>query len=91
METAASFVLLVAHPADHNQRRIDGPSLTPLLFFYADEGTYTELRLGRQGWVHGGTGMHEFNSGTGFPGIGCFAYQVDGIGFSESVVVEIAE
>jgi len=70
--------------------RIDGPS-APLVFFYTDHGPFAELRLGRQGWVYGGTGMHEFNSETGFSGNGCFAYQVDGIGFSESVVVEIAE
>jgi len=80
-----------AGPALVRGARIDGPSVTPLLFFYADEGPYAELRLGRQGWVYGGTGMHEFNSETGFPGIGCFAYQIDGIGFHKTIVVEILE
>jgi hypothetical protein len=80
-----------ADPALIRGARIDGPSPTPLLFFYGNEGPYAELRLGREGWVYGGTGMHEFNSGTGFPGMGCFAYQVDGLGIQFTVVVEISE
>jgi len=35
--------------------------------------------------------MREFNSETGFPGIGCYAYQVDGLGIQYTVVVEILE
>ncbi len=71
--------------------QIDDASSEPLVFFYPDTGPYPELRLGLQGWVYGGTGMHEFNSGTGFPGAGCFAYQIDGIGLRETVVVEIVD
>ena len=60
-----------------------------LVFYGLDQDATTELRLGLEGWVSGGTGLREFNSGTGFPGPGCFAYQIDAIGFTDYVVVEV--
>jgi hypothetical protein len=67
---------------------IDGSS-TPLVFYGRDQNATRELRLGLEGWVSGGSGLREFNSGTGFPGAGCFAYQVDGIDIQEWIVVEV--
>lgn len=63
----------------------------PMAFYGLDQQATSELRLGLESWVSGGTGLREFNSGTGFPGTGCFAYQVDGIGLTEIVVVEVVD
>lgn len=62
-----------------------------LVFYGQDQDATSELRLGLEGWVSGGTGLREFNSGTGFPGPGCFAYQIDGIGLTDFVVVEVTD
>lgn len=75
-------------PALIRGRQIGGPS-EALVFYGRDQDGSAELRLGLEGWVSGGSGLREFNSGTGFPGAGCFAYQVDGIELQETIVVEV--
>ena len=63
----------------------------PLRFYGRDQDATSELRLGLEGWVAGGTGLREFDSGTSFPGPGCFAYQIEGIGLTNFVVVEVVD
>lgn len=77
-------------PALIRGQRIDGPS-DRLVFYGRDQNATQELRLGLEGWVSGGSGLREFNSGTGFPGAGCFAYQVDATELQEWIVVEVTE
>jgi hypothetical protein len=68
-----------------------GDDQEALVFYGLDQDATAELRLGLEGWVSGGTGLREFNSGTGFPGPGCFAYQIDGIDLTDFVVVEVVD
>lgn len=70
--------------------RIDAPG--GLLFYPGDGPDMTsDMRLTREGWVSGGSpaGWREWNSGVFFAAPGCYAFQIDGQDFTDTVVVEV--
>ncbi|MGI8858299.1 MAG: hypothetical protein ACR2JW_21360 [Thermomicrobiales bacterium] len=72
-------------------QQIDGPNT--MEFFNEEEGSRSqELRFPTNTQVSSGDIPYDWRqqpSLTYFPGPGCYAYQVDGIGLSEVIVVEV--
>lgn len=61
-----------------------------MIFWTVGGGYDSALRLTVEPWVSGGSpsGWREWNGGAFFTEPGCYAYQIDGEGFTDVVVVE---
>lgn len=64
-----------------------------VLFYTVGGGYDWVLRLTVEPWVGGGAppGWREWNSGTGYLGPGCYAFQIDGETFTDVVIVEATD